>query len=111
MDVAVAIRLEGEAQGSKDGGVLQQPLYEAQVRAKPSDIPEEITVDVSSLGLGEGLTVGDLKVTGSFEILEDPETTVVTIVAPDTMEDIEQAPDESAEPELVGKEQNNSEEA
>lgn len=111
MDVAVAIRLDGEAPGSKEGGVLQQPLYEIQVRAKPGDIPEEIAVDVSSLGLGEGLTVGDLKVTGNFEILEDPETTVVTIVAPDTVEDIEQASDEDAEPEVVGSEKKESEEA
>src|SRR5690625_3693108 len=49
MDVAVALRLEGEAVGSKEGGVLQQPLYELQVRAKPRDIPEEIVVKVDDL--------------------------------------------------------------
>ena len=49
MDVAVPVRLDGEATGVKEGGVLQQPLFELQVRAKPADIPEEIVVDVSEL--------------------------------------------------------------
>src|SRR5699024_9439707 len=31
VDVDVVVRLEGEAIGSKDGGILQQPLFELQV--------------------------------------------------------------------------------
>src|SRR5699024_1981752 len=53
MDVGVALYLDGDAQGVKDGGILQQPLYELQVRAKPRDIPEEIRVDISELAIGD----------------------------------------------------------
>ena len=103
MDVQVPVRIEGEAIGVKDGGVLQQPIFELQVRAKPADIPEEITVDVTNLNIGDSLAVQDIEKTGSYEILDDPETTVVVILAPDT-DDVEADTDvdESIEPELVG---------
>ncbi len=104
MDVEVALRLEGEAQGSKDGGVVQQPLYVLQVRAKPNSIPEEITVDISSLEIGESLTVADLPTSGSYEILDEQDTTVATILAPDTLDDVEEAPDSDDKPELVDPE-------
>lgn len=103
MDVQVPVRIEGEAIGVKEGGVLQQPVFELQVRAKPADIPEEITVDVTNLNIGDSLAVQDIEKTGSYEILDDPETTVVVILAPDT-DDVEADTDvdESIEPELVG---------
>ncbi|WP_404456988.1 50S ribosomal protein L25/general stress protein Ctc [Oceanobacillus kapialis] len=104
MDVEVPVRIDGEAQGAKDGGVLQQPLYVLQVRAKPNNIPEEIVVDVSALQIGEGLTVGDLPSASNYEILDEQETTVVTVTTPDTLEDIEEAPDEDDKPELVDPE-------
>lgn len=104
MDVEVPLHLEGEAQGSKDGGVLQQPLYELQVRAKPGDIPEQITVDVSKLEVGDSIAIADLPKGKNYEFLEDADTTIVTVVPPDTIEEIEEEEentDENAEPELV----------
>lgn len=103
MDVAVPVRLDGEATGVKEGGVLQQPLFELQVRAKPADIPEEIPVDVSNLNIGDSISVADIKKTGNYEILDDPETTVAVILAPDTGEvETDEDADQSIEPELVG---------
>lgn len=112
MDVEVALRLEGEAAGTKEGGVLQQPLYELQVRAKPRDIPEEITADVSNLGIGDTLAVSDLPASDKYEFLDDPETTVVVVLAPETEEETDGDVDFSAEPELVGadEEKENEEE-
>src|SRR5690625_5508348 len=75
MDVEVPLRLEREAQGSKDGGILQQPLYVLQVRAKPNEIPEEITVDVSELEIGDNLTIADLPKADQYEFLEDRKST------------------------------------
>ncbi|MFD2045573.1 50S ribosomal protein L25/general stress protein Ctc [Ornithinibacillus salinisoli] len=105
MDVAVAVRLEGEPTGVKDGGVLQQALYEVQVRAKPNQIPEEITVDISALDTGDILTVADLPKAANYEILDDTESTVVTILTPTTNDDVEGIDNEQGEPELVGEAQ------
>lgn len=101
MDVEVSLVLTGEAPGAKAGGVLQQPLYELQVRAKPKDIPEEITVDVSQLEIGDSISVADLPASDKYEITDDPDTTIATILAPDSIEDVEEAPSENDEPELV----------
>ncbi|WP_068675834.1 50S ribosomal protein L25/general stress protein Ctc [Oceanobacillus sp. Castelsardo] len=79
IDVTVPLRLEGEPKQ----GILQQPLFELQVRAKPNEIPEEIVVETSGLEIGDTITVSNIPVTGNFELLDDPETTVATVLAPD----------------------------
>lgn len=99
MEVSVPVRIEGEAQGVKDGGVLQLTQFELLIKVKPADIPEEIPVDVTELAIGDVISVADLPQSGKFEYIDEPETTVVTIVAPSSEESTET--DENAEPELV----------
>lgn len=103
MDVEVPLRLDGEATGSKEGGVLQQPFYELQVRAKPANIPDEISVDISNLEVGDSIAIADLPQSDVYAFIDDPETTIATVIPPDTVEDVEESSDESQEPELVGE--------
>lgn len=111
MDVNVAVRLDGETKGEKEGGVLQQPFYEILVRAKPNNIPEEIVIDVSDLDVGDSVSVADIKVDGNYEILEDPDTSVASVTPPTTEEDLDTDDvDENAEPELVGAENDSTDE-
>lgn len=109
MDVEVTIRLEGEAEGAREGGILQQPLFELQVRATPRAIPEEIVVDVSALEIGDTITVADLKVDGDYTILDEPDTAIATVLPPE--EEVEEAADVdlSIEPEVVGAEEDEEE--
>ncbi|HLS08104.1 50S ribosomal protein L25/general stress protein Ctc [Lentibacillus sp.] len=110
MDVSVSLTLDGEPAGVKDGGVLQQPLYELQVRAKPADIPEVISVDVTQMDIGDTVTVADLPKADNYEIIEEEDTTIATVIPPDTADDAEEAPeDENVEPELVGAEDEDTE--
>src|SRR5699024_8055790 len=106
------LHLVGEAIGSKEGGVLQQPLFELQVRAKPNNIPDEITVDVSDLVIAETITFADLSVSDKYEYLEDGETPIAIILTPDVIDedDEAEATDENAEPELVGAKSDEDEE-
>lgn len=112
MDVTVPLTLEGEAVGAKEGGILQQPLFELQVRAKPRDIPEEIVVNVDELEIGDSISVADLPKSDLYEFTDDAEATVATVLAP---QEEEEATDEdvdfSAEPELVGADEDEEEEA
>ncbi|GGM36709.1 50S ribosomal protein L25 [Paraliobacillus quinghaiensis] len=110
MDVSVAIHLDGEAEGTKEGGVLQQPLYELAVRAKPADIPEEIKIDVSALTVGDSIMVSDLKEGKNYEILEDENTTIVTVSAPDAEPVEESDEDEDKEPEVINEKSDDEEE-
>lgn len=112
MDVEVPIRLEGDAIGARDGGVLQQPLYELQIRVKPRDIPEEIVVNIEELEIGESILVSDLPESDKYEHLDDDEVAIVLVSAPQEEEELEPAEDVdfSAEPELVGAEDDEDEE-
>ncbi|RDW16854.1 50S ribosomal protein L25/general stress protein Ctc [Oceanobacillus chungangensis] len=104
MDVSVALNLQGEAKGVKEGGVLQQPLFEVQVRAKPSDIPDEVAFDISSLEIGNVLMIADLPKSDTYEYLDDPETTIATILPPGGNE-VEETVEEDAETEAGAKEE------
>lgn len=111
MDVNVAVHLEGEALGSKEGGIVQQPSYELEVRAMPRDIPEEIVVNISELDIGDSISVSDLPVSDKYEILDDQDATIVTVLPPE--EEEEESTEEvdlSVEPELVGGDKEDEEE-
>src|SRR5699024_7886526 len=102
MDVEVALRLEGEPQGATEGGILQQPLYALQVRAKPGDITEEITVDFSSVAMGDSIAVSDLPKAQEYENLEDAEATIATVLPPEEAVEPAETSEEAQEPKLVG---------
>ncbi len=75
----VPTTLTGLAAGVKLGGKLQQAIRKIKVKALYANIPERLTVDVTELGLGKSIKVGDL----AFENLElvTPAQTVVCSVA------------------------------
>lgn len=89
VDVEVPIHLVGEAPGAKEGGVLEQPLFTVQVRCLPTDVPDAVEADVSQLGVGDSLRVGDLAEGRDFEILTDRDTVVAAVAAPVSAEELE----------------------
>ena len=106
--VEVPVQLVGEAVGAKEGGVVEQPLFDLQVTATPENIPESIEVDITDLQINDSYSVGDIKVSGDFTIENDPEESVVTVVPPTdepSEEEIEAMEGESAteEPEVAGE--------
>lgn len=102
-EVSVPVHITGDAAGVRDGGILQQPLYEVVVNVKPADIPDQITVDVTELAIGDVITVADLPKSGKYEFVEEADTVVVSVVPPAAEEPENSSEDGSAEPELVGK--------
>jgi large subunit ribosomal protein L25 len=85
----VTVRVDGEAPGVKDGGVLDQPMHQVEVEALPSDIPSELVVDVSALGIGDSVKVSDITPPAGVTIRTDPDTTIAVIATPTTIEEIE----------------------
>jgi len=78
----VAIHLEGEAEGSKSGGVVDQQLFSLHIEAKPQDIPASLSLEISALEIGDHLRVSDLTLPAGVTSDVDPETLVVTVAAP-----------------------------
>ena len=66
--VEVQVQLVGEAVGAKEGGVVEQPLFNLEVTATPENIPETIEVDISELQVNDSLAVSDIKISGDFTI-------------------------------------------
>ncbi|RXJ00909.1 50S ribosomal protein L25/general stress protein Ctc [Anaerobacillus alkaliphilus] len=82
MDANVPLHLVGEALGVKDGGIIQQTLYEISVRSLPAEIPEAIEIDISEMMIGDSLQVRDIKVSGNYQINNEPEEGIMSILAP-----------------------------
>jgi large subunit ribosomal protein L25 len=80
--VDVPVELVGESHGVKEGGVIEHHLWEVRVACFPTDVPERIEADITALGIGEGLKVGDLKIPVDVELVTDPETSVMAVVPP-----------------------------
>lgn len=101
IDVDVNIVLTGEASGVKDGGVLQQSLHSVSISVLPNDVPEQIELDVSHLVVGDTVTLADVSAT-NFEINQDLETTVASILPPKQEEEINSGEEQEAgQPENV----------
>ena len=73
--IDIPVRLTGLAEGVKAGGKLSLDSRKLKVKATHDKLPEELVVNVSSLGLGKSIQVGEL----SFEGLEllSPKNAVV----------------------------------
>ena len=82
----VPLHLEGEAEGVKNGGLLEQMVFAISVEALPADVPPAITLDVSALDMGDQVHVRDLAVPASVTITLDPDDLVVQIVQPRGMD-------------------------
>jgi large subunit ribosomal protein L25 len=81
-EVTVNIPLEfvGEAPAIKLGGSLTKALHEIEVTCKPSALPHEIVVDVSSLAtFDDHIRVKDLDVPAGVKVENDPEETVAVV--------------------------------
>ncbi len=84
-----------------DGGILDQIMHELQIQVDPSNIPNHIDVDITSLKVGKSLHVSDLTVPAGIKIVDDPTTTVCIVQQSKQAAD---APaDGAAEPELIRK--------
>ena len=68
----VPVKLEGLAEGVKAGGKLALQIRKLKVKALYNVIPERLAVDVTPLGLGKTIKVGELKYEG-LELLNAKE--------------------------------------
>jgi large subunit ribosomal protein L25 len=83
IQVTVALRHVGEPVGVRDTqGILEMVLREVQVSCLPANIPEDIKADVSSLAIGDVLTVADLIVPEGVRVLTDKARAVATVAPP-----------------------------
>jgi large subunit ribosomal protein L25 len=120
VSVNVPLKYVGTADGVRtSGGIMEEIMHVLHLRCDPADIPDHIDVDVTSLTIGHGLHVSDLKLPAGVECLDQPQQTLVTVSAPKEEEVVAPvagvegavAPEAAAEPELIRKPKPEDEEA
>ena len=88
----VPLEFVGESPAVKGGGVLTKALQEVEVTCRPSALPREIEVDISSIKeIDDSIRVKDLSLPEGVKIENEPEDTVAVVVA------VEEEPEEPAE--------------
>ncbi|MFW5718223.1 MAG: 50S ribosomal protein L25 [Spirochaetota bacterium] len=78
----IGIHLNGSAIGSREGGILEQQLYEVEIECLPQDIPDAFQVDVSGLAVGDSLHVSDLEAPEGVTILTSEENVIALVAMP-----------------------------
>lgn len=101
--VNVPVVPKGEAVGVKqEGGSLEHIMWEISIECLPTQIPENIEVDVTNLKIGDSIHVKDIIFPKDIKIITDADSVVFTVAAP--MKEEVAAPvegDEKAEPEVI----------
>ena len=78
--IGIPVKLNGLAQGVRDGGRLSLIVRKVNVTAKFQDIPETLDIDVTNLNIGKSIKVGDLNFPG-LEMATSKVVVVCTIKA------------------------------
>ena len=78
--IGIPVKLNGLAQGVRDGGRLSLIVRKVNVTAKYVDIPETLDIDVTNLTIGKSIKVGELQFEG-LEMATSKEVVVCTIKA------------------------------
>jgi len=87
----VPIEFIGKPKGAIDGGQLRIVLRALGVRAKPSDIPVKLSVDVSPLEIGDVIHVSAIALPAGVTSVTGRDLAVVTCAAPEAEEKVETA--------------------
>ncbi len=88
---SVSVHFIGLSLAVKDfNAVLVHNLEELEVECLPTDLPERIDVDISTLNRpGEGIRVKDVHVSDKVRLLDDPDTMVAVATFPKVEEEVE----------------------
>jgi large subunit ribosomal protein L25 len=104
IQATVPLDLIGEesSPGVKEGGVLEHVTRELNIEALPNDIPDRIEHDVSSMVIGDTLTLEGLSTSATVKFLDEPDLLIATLSPPRLQSEDDEGIE--TETELVGDE-------
>ena len=76
--IDIPVKVVGLAKGIKAGGKLKTNLRRLKVKALAKDLPDNIEIDVTKLGIGQSIKVGDLSLK-DIELLDKKSNVVVAV--------------------------------
>lgn len=87
MEFHVRVLLRGVAKGIAEGGVVEQHLRVVAVECLPTEIPEQVEVDVTELMIGRAIHASDLTMPAGVLLRTPLEAVIVTVVSPRVIEE------------------------
>ncbi len=112
---AVPVVLVGNPPGVQEGGVLEFPLRQVTLHCLPRQMPNDITIDVSHLDIGDAVLVSELSFDEEVDIIDEPERIIATVSQPRVQLDDElteaeegegeeeEGTEEPTEPEIISR--------
>ena len=101
VSVNVLIELIGNAKGViEEGGILTQGANEVEIECLPNNIPDNITIDVSHLALGDVLRVEDVEKNDNFAIKTSSDQILASITQAMKEEVVEEVVEETEDSDL-----------
>ena len=103
MTISVPLVLVGKPIGVVEGGILSQALNQIEISCFPTNVPDQIEVNVDKMELNSSISVADVSTDDKeVEILSSSEINVATITAPsvekeETVSDDDTVTDEDKE--------------
>jgi len=88
LTLEVDIELVGEPIGLKEGGILQVELRKVEIKCLPSQMPDSLKADLSSLKVGDHISVGDMEIPEGVEVLTELDRVVAAVVQPTKIEEV-----------------------
>lgn len=109
--MTVPIELKGTAQGTHEGGMVEEHADHIEVECLASNIPESIVVSIKELEVGGSIHASDIELPDGVKLSSSPEMLLaacqLVTVAKTTEELEEEAP---TAPEVIGEKKEESEE-
>jgi len=111
--ITVPIELKGTAQGTHEGGIVEEHADHIEIECQVTNMPEAIVVSVKELGVGQSIHAGEIALPNGVTLVSSPETLLVAchvMAAAKTTEELEE--EAPTAPEVIGekKEEETSEE-
>lgn len=103
---SIPIHLDGKPAGVTEGGILQHKLLRLNVRVKPENMVEHLSLDVTNLNLGDSLKVKSLDA-GDIEVLDSPNIPIASVISPRSLRSAKSTI--AAETTVIGEEDEDAE--
>lgn len=78
----VPIVLVGTPAGAQHGGIVEFPLRNLTLNCLPALMPNEISVDINEMDIGDLVYVQDIELDDEIEVLDEPQRVVVSVSQP-----------------------------
>ena len=80
--VKVPLEITGQAIGLTSGGVLNQVLTEIELSCLPGNIPQNISIDITDLDMGDAIRLGQIPAIEGVTLVGDEDNLVISIIQP-----------------------------